>query len=86
MLFSRKRPKLPAPEMALKGRPTPLPTAEEHFIFGRPLKGPYPAGLEMAMFGMGCFWGVERKFWELGSRNLGDGGRLRRRLHAQRDL
>ena len=67
MLFSRKKLEMPTPETALKGRPTPIPTAEEHFLFGRPLKGPYPAGLETAMFGMGCFWGAERKFWELGA-------------------
>jgi peptide-methionine (S)-S-oxide reductase len=67
MLFSRKKTEMPTRETALKGRPAALPTAEEHFIFGRPLKGPYPAGLETAMFGMGCFWGAERKFWELGA-------------------
>jgi len=67
MLFSKKKPEMPTREQALKGRPTAIPTAEEHFIFGRPLKGPYPDGLELAMFGMGCFWGAERKFWELGA-------------------
>ena len=58
---------MPTAETALVGRPTPLPTAEAHFLFGRALKGPYPAGLETAMFGMGCFWGAERKFWQLGA-------------------
>jgi peptide-methionine (S)-S-oxide reductase len=67
MLFSRKKIEMPTPETALKGRPAAIATADEHFIFGRPLKGTYPAGLETAMFGMGCFWGVERKFWELGA-------------------
>jgi len=57
---------MPTPEAALKGRPEPIPTAETHFVNGRPLKGPYPAGSEGAIFGMGCFWGAERKFWELG--------------------
>ena len=67
MLFARKKTEMPTPETALKGRPTPLPTAEEHFVFGRPLNGPYPAGLETAMFGKGCFWGAERKFWQHGA-------------------
>jgi peptide-methionine (S)-S-oxide reductase len=67
MLFARKKTEMPTAETALKGRPTPLPTAEEHFIFGRPVKGPYPAGLETAVFGLGCFWGAERKFWQLGA-------------------
>lgn len=50
---------------ALKGRPQPIPTAETHFVNGRPLKGEVPAGFAEALFGMGCFWGVERKFWQL---------------------
>ena len=57
---------MPAADEALPGRPTPIPTAREHFVNGHPLKGPYPEGLAMAMFGLGCFWGAERKFWELG--------------------
>jgi peptide-methionine (S)-S-oxide reductase len=56
---------MPTAASALPGRPTPIPTAAEHDIFSRPLKGPYPEGLQMAMFGFGCFWGAERKFWSL---------------------
>jgi peptide-methionine (S)-S-oxide reductase len=66
MFMLRKKAEMPAPGAALPGRPTPIPTAKVNFITGRPLKGPYPQGLETAMFGMGCFWGAERKFWELG--------------------
>ena len=55
-----------APHNALPGREEAIPTAKTHFVLGTPLKGPYPDGFEMAMFGMGCFWGAERKFWELG--------------------
>jgi peptide-methionine (S)-S-oxide reductase len=66
MLFARKKLEMPTPETALEGRASPIATAKEHFVLGRALKGPYPAGLERAMFGMGCFWGAERKFWELG--------------------
>jgi len=65
MMFFRKRTTIPAPGESLPGRPQPIPTAREHFIAGQPLKGPYPAGTETVLFGMGCFWGAERKFWEL---------------------
>ena len=57
---------MPTAAEALPGRSSPIPTAREHFIFHRPLTGPYPEGSTTAMFGMGCFWGAERKFWELG--------------------
>ena len=66
MFSFRKKLEMPAAADALPGRPTPIPTAREHFINGRALKGPYPEGLALAMFGLGCFWGAERKFWELG--------------------
>ena len=66
MFSFRKKLELPAADEALPGRSTAIPTAREHFVLGRPLKGPYPEGLQMAMFGLGCFWGAERTFWELG--------------------
>jgi len=66
MFMFKKKLEMPSAADALPGRSTPIPTAREHFVLDRPLKGPYPAGLETAMFGMGCFWGAERKFWELG--------------------
>jgi len=50
---------------ALPGRSTPIPTADTHFVFGTPLMGPFPAGSETAYFAMGCFWGSEKRFWEL---------------------
>jgi peptide-methionine (S)-S-oxide reductase len=66
MLFMRKNTTLPGADEALPGRTDPMPTATRHFVNGNPLKPPYPAGLEQAVFGLGCFWGAERKFWELG--------------------
>ncbi len=64
-MFFRKKLEMPTAATALKGRPAPIPTATTHFVNGHPLKEPYPAGMELAMFGLGCFWGAERKFWEL---------------------
>jgi peptide-methionine (S)-S-oxide reductase len=49
---------------ALPGRTTPMPVPEAHFVNGRPLAPPYPDGLEVAEFGLGCFWGAERRFWQ----------------------
>ena len=66
MLFMRKTTALPSAAEALPGRAQPIPTATTHFVNGHNLKPPYPAGLEQAVFGLGCFWGAERKFWELG--------------------
>ena len=53
------------PSEALPGRSAAIPTAERHFVNGNPLKGPYPAGLETAVFALGCYWGAERKFWQV---------------------
>lgn len=61
-----KRKTLPAPDEALPGRAQKIPTATRHAVNGHPLQGPWPAGFETAMFGLGCFWGAERKFWQLG--------------------
>jgi len=66
MFSFRKKIEMPPAADALPGRAAPLPTAREHFVNRRPLKGPYPDGSAMALFGLGCFWGAERKFWELG--------------------
>ncbi|HVC15657.1 MAG TPA: peptide-methionine (S)-S-oxide reductase MsrA [Acidimicrobiales bacterium] len=52
------------PDRALPGRPTPMPVPERHLVLGTPLAPPFPEGTEQAVFGMGCFWGAERKFWQ----------------------
>jgi peptide-methionine (S)-S-oxide reductase len=66
MFFLRKKPDMPRAEDTLPGRAAAIATAERHFVNGAPLKGPYPAGSKQVLFGMGCFWGAERKFWQLG--------------------
>jgi peptide-methionine (S)-S-oxide reductase len=66
MFFLRKKSELPSAENALPGRTQPLPTAVRHFVNGSALKGPYPTGAQSVVFGMGCFWGAERKFWQMG--------------------
>jgi peptide-methionine (S)-S-oxide reductase len=66
MLFMRKTTTLPSAAEALPGRADPIPTAARHFVNGHPLQPPYPSELAQAVFGLGCFWGAERKFWELG--------------------
>lgn len=63
-LLSRTKTQMPSPDEALKGRETAMPVPARHFVNGKQLKGPYPAGLQTAVFGLGCFWGAERKFWE----------------------
>jgi peptide-methionine (S)-S-oxide reductase len=60
-----KKLTLPTPEEALPGRTEEMPVPELHYVNGNRLKPPYPQGMEIAMFGMGCFWGAERKFWQL---------------------
>jgi peptide-methionine (S)-S-oxide reductase len=63
-LFSQRKLRIPTPEEALPGRPTPLRISGKHFVSGHSIVPPFPEGLEVADFGLGCFWGAERKFWQ----------------------
>ena len=63
MWNSRSAPTMITPGQALPGRPTPIVVPERHFVSGAPLKPPFPEGMETAVFGMGCFWGAERRYW-----------------------
>lgn len=64
-MFYRTRPlELPSPDKALPGRQAPMPVTNRHFVLGHPIVPPFPEGLERAVFGMGCFWGPERRFWQ----------------------
>jgi peptide-methionine (S)-S-oxide reductase len=62
--FARKKSEMPKPENALPGRSAALPVPEKHFVNARPLKPPFPSGMQQALFGLGCFWGAERIFWQ----------------------
>jgi peptide-methionine (S)-S-oxide reductase len=65
VLFDQKKLRLPDSEDALEGRKTPIAVPNRHFVNGRGILPPFPAGLERAVFGMGCFWGAEKAFWTL---------------------
>ena len=67
MPLIRRKTDMPTPATALPGRAVPIPTAERHYVLDRPLAPPYPDGMERAMFGLGCFWGAERKLWQQGA-------------------
>ncbi len=67
MFLFRKKTEMTTPASALPGRAEALPTAAMHHVLKAPLKGPYPAGAQQIVFGMGCFWGAERIFWQLGA-------------------
>ena len=64
MFMFGKTLEMPSPEQALPGRDQPMPVAERHFVNGHRMRPPFPEGLALALFGMGCFWGAERRFWE----------------------
>ena len=59
-----KKSAMPKPEEALPGRDSQMPVPAQHFVNGNPIEGPFPENIELAMFGLGCFWGAERKFWQ----------------------
>ena len=65
MLDFMKKPRMPSANEALPGRTEKMPVPEKHFVNGRPLTPPFPTGMEQAQFGLGCFWGAEKYFWQL---------------------
>lgn len=65
MFFAQKKTEMPLPDEALSGRDEAMPVPELHYVNGHRLLPPFPEGMQLAMFGMGCFWGAERHFWEL---------------------
>jgi peptide-methionine (S)-S-oxide reductase len=64
MLFTRAKTQLITPDQALPGRDTPIHVPDRHYVLGTPLEPPFPEGMQSAVFGMGCFWGAERMFWQ----------------------
>ena len=64
-MWGFKKAEMPSRHSALPGRAAKMPVPAEHYVNGAPLEPPFPAGLELAMFGLGCFWGAERKFWQM---------------------
>ncbi len=64
MIFSAKKLVMPTPEQALPGRSTAMPIVNKHFVTSNPIAPPFPINMQQIMFGMGCFWGAERKFWQ----------------------
>ena len=62
--LSKNKTAMPSPETALPGRETPMPVPDRHYVLDAPLRGPFPADTEQAIFGLGCFWGAERVFWQ----------------------